>query len=99
MPLLKEVKKDIIENFKIHETDTGSCEIQIAFLTQRINNLIEHLKTHSKDHHSRRGILILVGRRKRLLNYLGDHNSQSYNQLAKKLNLKTAKQQIIKGEA
>ena len=65
-----EKKKELIEKFKIHETDTGSCEVQIALLTERIQYLTEHFKTHAKDHHSRRGLLKLVGQRRNLLKYL-----------------------------
>ena len=63
-------KKKLIEKFKLHETDTGSPEVQVGLLTHRISYLTEHLKIHKKDHHSRRGLLILVGRRRRLLNYV-----------------------------
>jgi small subunit ribosomal protein S15 len=63
-------KSEIIEAFKLHENDTGSAEVQIALLTERINHLNEHLKVHKKDHHSRRGLLMMVGRRRGLLNYL-----------------------------
>ena len=66
----KDVKTEIINTYKIHETDTGSPEVQIALLTHRINHLNEHLKTHKKDHHSRRGLLMMVGQRRGLLNYL-----------------------------
>ena len=70
MTLLKEDKQNIIEKFKIHESDTGSAAVQIALLTTRINVLNEHLKTNNKDHHSRRGLVMLVGKRKRLLEYI-----------------------------
>ena len=63
-------KKEIIEKYALHQTDTGSPEVQVALLTERITYLTEHLKTHKKDHHSRRGLLMLVGRRRRLLNYV-----------------------------
>jgi small subunit ribosomal protein S15 len=65
-----EEKKQLIDEFKVHDDDTGSPEVQIALLTHRINYLTDHLKIHKKDHHSRRGLLMLVGRRRRLLNYL-----------------------------
>src|SRR5665647_375261 len=73
-----EKKKEIIEKFKIHETDTGSCEVQIALLTERIVYLTEHFKTHSKDHHSRRGLLKLVGQRRSLLKYLQKKDVAKY---------------------
>lgn len=81
-------KQEIIETHKLHDTDTGSSEVQIALLTERINHLVEHLKKHKKDHHTRRGLLILVGRRRKLENYLKKHNKESYLQLAAKLQLK-----------
>lgn len=81
-------KKDIIETHKTHDTDTGSTEVQIAILTERINHLVEHLKTHKKDHHSRRGLLILVGRRKKFMKYLRRKDKESFDKLAKKLKLK-----------
>ena len=74
MVLTTEAKKDIIEKFKIHGTDTGSPEVQIALLTKRIKHLTEHFKIHKKDHHSRRGLLKLVGQRRRLLDYLKKKN-------------------------
>ncbi|MDI6784923.1 MAG: 30S ribosomal protein S15, partial [bacterium] len=70
MPLLKERKQAVIEENKMHESDTGSPEVQIALLTERINSLADHFKAHVKDHHSRRGLLKMVGKRRRLLNYL-----------------------------
>ena len=89
MPKIGEKEKqDIIEEYKLHDNDTGSSEVQIAVLTERINHLVEHLKIHKKDHHTRRGLLILVGRRRRFLNYLRKKNLDSYNKLAKKLKLK-----------
>lgn len=81
-------KKEIIETYKTHGSDTGSCEVQIALLTTRINHLIEHLKIHTKDHHTRRGLLILVGRRKRLIRYMESENAEAYTKLAKKLKLR-----------
>ncbi|HJM20854.1 MAG: 30S ribosomal protein S15 [Actinomycetota bacterium] len=71
-----------------HETDTGSPEVQVALLTDRINDLTEHLQTHSKDHHSRRGLLKLVGRRRRLLNYLDNNDVERYRALIAKLGLR-----------
>lgn len=83
-----ENKQDTIEKFKRHEVDTGSPEVQIALLTERIVNLTEHLKTHHKDHHSRRGLLVMVGRRRRLLNYLKNQDIQRYRDLIKQLGIR-----------
>ena len=84
----KELKTSIIEKHRVHETDTGSSEVQIAMLTERINHLNDHLKFHKKDHHSRRGLLILVGRRRRLLNYLTNNDIARYRVLIAKLGLR-----------
>ena len=81
-------KKETIEKYKTHDTDTGSSEVQIAILTERINHLVEHLKKHKKDNHTRRGLLILVGRRKKLIAYLKKENEKSLTDIAKKLKLK-----------
>jgi small subunit ribosomal protein S15 len=81
-------KKDIIEAHQTHKTDTGSTEVQIAVLSARINHLVEHLKSHKKDHHSRRGLLILVGRRKKFLRYLREDNNESFVALTTKLKIK-----------
>jgi small subunit ribosomal protein S15 len=86
--LLKEKKKQIMDNFKIHARDTGSAEVQIAILTERINILQEHFKQHKKDFHSRRGLLSLVGRRRRLLNYLKSKNADKYEEILEKLSLR-----------
>ncbi len=83
-----ENKKSIIDTFKTHENDTGSPEVQIALLTERINHLNEHLKTHKKDHHSRRGLLKMVGKRRNLLNYLKDRNIEGYREIIAKLGLR-----------
>ena len=83
-----ERKKELIEQFKTHETDTGSCEVQIALLTNRIKYLTEHFQTHAKDHHSRRGLLKLVGQRRKLLNYLKKKDVQRYRDLIAKLGLR-----------
>lgn len=88
MALAKEEKQHIIEEFKIHDGDTGSPEVQIAILTKRINQLTEHLRLHRKDHHSRRGLLKMVGRRRALLNYLRDNDMQRYKDLIEKLELR-----------
>jgi len=81
MSLDKEVKSELINKYKIHEKDTGSADVQIAVLTQRINDLTEHLKSHKKDHHSRLGLLRLVRQRQKLLLYLNRTNSQRYQKL------------------
>ena len=83
-----EKKQGIIEQFKRHENDTGSSEVQIALLTERINYLTEHLKTHRKDHHSRRGLLKMVGQRRSLLDYLRDTDVERYRTIIKKLSLR-----------
>jgi len=83
-----EVKKEIIDRFKQHDKDTGSPEVQVAILSNRINYLTEHFKTHKKDHHSRRGLLKLVGQRRRLLNYLRKTDVQRYQSIIKELGLR-----------
>ena len=88
MVLIREKKKEIIETFKVHSRDTGSAEVQVAILTERINNLAEHFKYHKKDFHSRRGLLTMVGRRRRLLNYLKDKDIKKYEEVIEKLNLR-----------
>ncbi len=88
MPLSKEKKQEIIRKFRIHEQDSGSPEVQIALLTERINQLSNHFQVHKKDFHSRRGLLKLVGQRRRLLNYLKAKRVESYNQLVKELGLR-----------
>ncbi len=88
MSLVKEKKQELINNFRIHEKDTGSCCVQIALLTERINSLTEHFKTHRKDFHSRVGLLKLVGKRKRLIEYLKREDEQKYQELVEKLNLR-----------
>jgi small subunit ribosomal protein S15 len=84
----KEQKTQIIEQYKLHDGDTGSPEVQVAILTERINHLNEHLKTHKKDHHSRRGLLIMVGQRRGLLNYLMRIDIARYRVLIGRLNLR-----------
>ena len=86
--LTKERKTEIITSFKTHEMDTGSPEVQIAILTERINYLTEHFKTHSKDHHSRRGLLKMVSKRRRLLDFLKDDDHTRYRAILKKLNIR-----------
>ena len=88
MTLTKEAKQDIFGKHGRHETDTGSPQVQIALLTRRINELTEHLRTHRKDHYSRRGLLKLVGRRRRLLNYLQRNDLEGYRALIKELGLR-----------
>lgn len=84
----KELKRQIIETYKLHDSDTGSPEVQIALLTERINHLTEHLKVHKKDYHSRRGLLMMVGRRRALLNYLMKKDVERYRAIVSKLNLR-----------
>ncbi|MDD6887140.1 MAG: 30S ribosomal protein S15 [Candidatus Aphodomorpha sp.] len=81
-------KQEIIEKFALHEGDTGSPEVQIALLTERINHLNEHLKLHKKDHHSRRGLLKMVGQRRGLLNYLKEKDIERYRAILASLNLR-----------
>ena len=88
MPLQKEDKDKIIKKYKVHDTDTGSSEVQIAILTAEIEQLTGHLKTHKKDFSSRRGLLKKVGQRQRLLRYLERENPQGFEEIAKKLKLK-----------
>ena len=78
----------IIEEFGTHATDTGSPEVQVALLTERINHLTDHLKDHNKDHHGRRGLLMLVGKRRRLLDYLRDQDVERYRTLVSRLGLR-----------
>lgn len=84
----KEKKTSVIEKFRTHESDTGSAEVQIAVLTARINELNEHLQTHKKDHHSRRGLLKMVGRRRNLLAYLKEKDLEKYRGLIAELGLR-----------
>lgn len=88
MALPKETKQNIIGQYKVNENDTGSPEVQVAILTERINLLNEHLKIHKKDHHSRRGLLMMVGQRRGLLNYLKNKNIDRYREIIDKLNLR-----------
>jgi small subunit ribosomal protein S15 len=88
MPLQKEKKQEVITVHKKHESDTGSPEVQIALLTERINQLTEHLKIHKKDHASRRGLLMMVGRRRRLLDYLNKRHAARYRAIVEKLDLR-----------
>lgn len=88
MALTKEVKDGIIKDFARHDGDTGSPEVQVALLTTRINQLTEHLKIHKHDEHSRRGLLKLVGQRRRHLNYINHKNPDAYRELLKRLGLR-----------
>jgi len=88
MALTLEKKQTLIDQFKAHENDTGSPEVQIAILTTRITELTEHLKIHKKDHHSRRGLLKMVGQRRALLNYLKNRNFERYRAIIQKLGLR-----------
>ncbi len=88
MPLDKEEKQKIIEQFRVHETDTGSPEVQIALLTARINQLTEHLRVHRKDYHSRRGLMMMLGKRRRLLRYLQRKYPERYKALIERLGLR-----------
>ena len=88
MTITLEKKKELIEQFKTHPTDTGSPEVQVAILTERINNLTEHFKAHKKDHHSRRGLLMLVSKRKQLLTYLAKNDIERYRALIGRLGLR-----------
>lgn len=86
--LTKEMKDQIINEYKLHEGDTGSPEVQVALLTYRINSLNEHLKEHKKDHHSRRGLLKMVGQRRGLLRYLQDNDIERYRSLIARLKIR-----------
>ena len=88
MTLTQERKQEIVSRWGSSPTDTGDTRVQIALLTARINDLTEHLRTHRKDHHSRRGLLMLVGKRRRLLNYLQRHDLESYRELIRELGLR-----------
>lgn len=88
MSLVKEKKQEIIGTFKSHDSDTGSPEVQIALLSERINGLADHFKKHKKDYHSRRGLLMLVNKRRKLLSYLKSSDNEKYKELIKKLGLR-----------
>lgn len=88
MAIDAEQKRDIIDRFRLHESDTGSTEVQVAILSERINYLTNHFKTHAKDHHSRRGLIKLVGQRRRLLNYLKEKDIDRYRTLIEQLGLR-----------
>ena len=88
MALNTEQKRDIIDRFRLHDADTGSTEVQVAILSERITYLTGHFKTHAKDHHSRRGLIKLVGQRRRLLNYLKNKDIERYRALIEQLGLR-----------
>lgn len=89
MPLKKDLKKTVISDNALSETDTGSAEVQVALLTARINQLTDHLREHKHDHHSRRGLFMMVGRRKRMLSYLVKTDIDRYRALVGKLNIRS----------
>ncbi len=88
MPVTNERKQQLVEEFGTNSNDTGNTEVQVAILTERINDLTKHFQTHSKDHHSRRGLLKLVGKRRRMLDYLKDNDIEEYRVLIKKLGIR-----------
>ena len=88
VPLAREAKQDIVEGNRVHASDTGSPEVQVALLTARINQVQDHLRQHRKDHHARRGMLIMIGRRQRLLDYLSRSDVERYRRLVGKLGLR-----------
>jgi small subunit ribosomal protein S15 len=88
MTMTQERKQELVEKFGDNPTDTGKAEVQIALMTERINELTEHLRTHRKDHHSRRGLLMIVGRRRRFLNYLQRKDLERYRALVRELGLR-----------
>ncbi len=88
MTFTKEDKEKLVKDYRLHDTDTGSVEVQVALLTARINDLTEHFKTHVKDHHSRMGLLKMVGQRRRLLEYLRKNDMSAYRALIDNLNLR-----------
>ncbi len=88
MALSRERKTEVIGTYRVHESDTGSPEVQVAILSERINYLTEHFKSHAKDHHSRRGLLKLVGQRRRLLDYVKSKDSERYSELIRRLGIR-----------
>ncbi len=88
MAQIREEREQIIRDYRVHDTDTGSTDVQVALLTRRINELTEHFKTHVKDHHSRRGLLKLVGQRRRLLDYLKGQDADRYRKLIERLGIR-----------
>ncbi|MEK7782706.1 MAG: 30S ribosomal protein S15 [Candidatus Binatota bacterium] len=88
MGIAQEQRKEVVEQFRLHQTDSGSPEVQVALLSQRIDHLTEHFKIHVKDHHSRRGLLMLVGQRRRLLDYLKKSDYEKYQSLIHRLGIR-----------
>jgi len=88
MGIAQEQRKEVVEQFRLHQADTGSPEVQVALLSQRIEHLTEHFKIHVKDHHSRRGLLMLVGQRRRLLDYLKKNDYERYRSLIHRLGIR-----------
>ena len=88
MGIAEQQKRNVVEQFRVHQTDTGSPEVQVALLSQRIEHLTEHFKIHVKDHHSRRGLLMLVGQRRKLLDYLRDNDFARYESLIQRLGIR-----------
>ena len=88
MPLTAETKKGVIEKYKLSDQDTGSADVQVALLSERINTLMDHFNLHKKDHHSRRGLLMMVNRRRKLLDYLKNKDTSQYQQLISELGLR-----------
>jgi len=88
LPLVKDEKKKLVDQYRLHDTDTGSVEVQVALLTARINQLTEHLQVHKKDFHSRHGLLKMVGKRRRLLEYLKKSDLEAYRALIENLDLR-----------
>ena len=88
MSITDDRKKQVIEQYKVHDSDTGSPEVQIAIITERLNNLQDHFKSHLKDHHGRRGLLMMVGKRKRLLDYLRKKDVNRYRAIIQKLGIR-----------
>ena len=88
MPLTAETKKEVIEKYKLSDQDTGSADVQVERLSERINSLMDHFNLHKKDHHSRRGLLMMVNKRRKLLNYLKNKDISKYQQLISKLGLR-----------
>ena len=88
MPLTAETKKEVIEKYKLSDQDTGSTEVQVALLSERISSLMDHFNLHKKDHHSRRGLLMMVNKRRKLLDYLKNQDISQYQQLISKLGLR-----------
>jgi small subunit ribosomal protein S15 len=88
MPLAIEKKKTLIQQYRVHDGDTGSPEVQIALLTERINSLTDHFKQHTKDHHSRRGLLMLIGKRRGLIEYLRKKDTERYRAIIEKLGIR-----------